>query len=371
MSRISSLGLALAWWLAGAVVAAHAERIKDIATVAGVRGNALVGYGLVVGLDGSGDQTSQAPFTLQSLKSMLAQFGVVLPPNVNPQLKNVAAVAVHAELPPFAKPGTRIDVTVSSIGNAKSLRGGTLLLTPLKGPDGEVYALAQGNVVVGGFGVSGSDGSRVTVNVPSAGRIPGGATVERAAPSAAFAEGQYVWLNLHSADFTTALRVAQAINAAVGEAVASPLDGATVRVRAPEDPGERVAFLTTVENLALEPGEAPARVVVNARTGTVVIGRHVRVTAAAVTHGNLTVTITARPIVSQPPALSGGSTVVVPSTDIEVKQEKNRMFLFEPGVELGDIVRAVNEVGAAPGDLVAILEALKQAGALRAELIII
>lgn len=350
---------------------AAAERIKDIAAVVGVRGNALVGYGLVVGLDGSGDQTSQAPFTVQSLKSMLAQFGVVLPPGVNPQLKNVAAVAVHAELPPFAKPGQRLDVTVSSIGNAKSLRGGTLLLTPLKGADGEVYALAQGNVVVGGFGVSGNDGSRVTVNVPSAGRIPNGAIVERVAPSAAFAADDHLLWQLHSPDFTTALRVSQAINAAVGEPVATALDGASVRVRVPSDPGERVAFVTTIENLTLEPGEAPARVVVNARTGTVVIGRHVRVTPAAITHGNLIVTITARPTVSQPPALSGGTTVVVPTEDIEVRQEKNRMFLFEPGVELGDIVRAINEVGAAPGDLVAILEALKQAGALRAELIVI
>lgn len=350
---------------------AAAERIKDIAAVVGVRGNALVGYGLVVGLDGSGDQTSQAPFTVQSLKSMLAQFGVVLPPGVNPQLKNVAAVAVHAELPPFAKPGQRLDVTVSSIGNAKSLRGGTLLLTPLKGADGEVYALAQGNVVVGGFGVSGNDGSRVTVNVPSAGRIPNGAIVERVAPSAAFTADDHLLWQLHSPDFTTALRVSQAINAAVGEPVATALDGASVRVRVPSDPGERVAFVTTIENLTLEPGEAPARVVVNARTGTVVIGRHVRVTPAAITHGNLIVTITARPTVSQPPALSGGTTVVVPTEDIEVRQEKNRMFLFEPGVELGDIVRAINEVGAAPGDLVAILEALKQAGALRAELIVI
>ncbi len=349
----------------------HAERIKDLAGIAGVRGNALVGYGLVVGLDGTGDQTSQAPFTVQSMKSMLAQFGVILPPDVNPQLKNVAAVAVHAELPPFAKPGSRLDVTVSSIGNAKSLRGGTLLLTPLKGADGEVYALAQGNVVVGGFGVSGNDGSRITVNVPSAGRIPNGATVERAAPAAAFTKGDPLMLQLHTPDFTTALRLSQAINAAAGDNVATPLDAVSVRVRVPQDPGERVAFITTIENLSLDPGEAPARVVVNSRTGTVVIGRHVRVTAAAVTHGNLSVTITARPTISQPPALSSGTTVVVPTDDIEVRQEKNRMFLFEPGVALGDIVRAVNEVGAAPGDLVAILEALKQAGALRAELIVI
>lgn len=366
------LAVFFALFLALLALPSYAERIKDLAGIAGVRSNALVGYGLVVGLDGTGDQTSQAPFTVQSLKSMLAQFGVVLPPGVNPQLKNVAAVAVHAELPPFARPGGRIDVTISSIGNAKSLRGGTLLLTPLYGADGQVYALAQGNVVVGGFGVSGNDGSRITVNVPSAGRIPNGALIERAAPAAAaFADSDHLLLQLHAADFTTALRISQAINAAAGENVAIPLDGAAVRVRAPRDPAERVAFVTTIENLTLEPGEAPARVVVNSRTGTVVIGRHVRVTAAAVSHGNLTVTITARPTISQPPALSGGSTVVVPTEDIAVQQEKSRMFLFEPGVALGDIVRAVNEVGAAPGDLVAILEALKQAGALRAELIVI
>jgi flagellar P-ring protein precursor FlgI len=350
--------------------AAHAERIKDIASIAGVRSNQLIGYGLVVGLDGTGDQTSQAPFTMQSMASLLAQFGITLPPGSSPQLKNVAAVSVHAELPAFAKPGQTIDITVSSIGNAKSLRGGSLLLTPLKGADGNVYAIAQGNMVVGGFGVSGNDGSKITVNIPSAGRIPSGATVERAVPSP-FNTGDSIVLNLNTSDFTTAKRLTDAINTAIGDGAAKSMDGSSVRVAAPMDPSDRVAFVSELENLTLDPGEGAARIIVNSRTGTVVIGRHVRVSQAAVTHGSLTVTITARPIVSQPPALSGGTTAVVPTEQIEAVQENKRMFLFEPGVSLDEIVRAVNQVGAAPGDLVAILEALKQAGALRAELIII
>lgn len=361
---IIALGIALS------MTTARAERVKDLATIAGVRSNQLVGYGLVVGLDGSGDQTSQTPFTVQSLIAMLAQFGVTLPPGTSPQLKNVAAVSVHAELPPFAKPGQTIDVTVSSIGNAKSLRGGSLLMTPLKGADGNIYAIAQGNLVVGGFGVSGSDGSKITVNIPSAGRIPNGATVERAVPTS-FDMGEAVVLNLNTADFTTAKRLSDAINAAIGEGTARPLDGASIKVTAPPDPGDRVAFVSVLENLTLDPGEAAAKVIVNSRTGTIVIGRHVRVSPVAVTHGSLTVTITEKPIVSQPPALSGGTTVVVPKEEIEAKQEVQRMFLFEPGVSLDAIVRAVNQVGAAPGDLVAILEALKEAGALHAELIVI
>ena len=364
--------LHVALGLAGLLVwgAAAAERVKDLAYVAGVRANQLVGYGLVVGLDGTGDQTSQAPFTIQSLMGMLARFGVKVPSNVNPQLKNVAAVAVHAELPPFARPGQRIDVTVSAIGNAKSLRGGTLLMTPLKGADGRVYAIAQGNLVVGGLSASGADGSKITVNVPSAGRIPGGATVERTVPTP-FAAGDHLLLSLHAPDFTTAARLAQAINAAVGPGTAQPVDAGAVRVAAPRDPAQRVAFVSMLENLEVQPGEAPARVIVNSRTGTVVIGRHVRVLPAAVSHGSLTVTISERPQVSQPPPLSGGSTAVVPRTDVEVREEGRRMFLFRAGTTLDEIVRAVNEVGAAPSDLVAILEALKQAGALRAELIVI
>lgn len=351
--------------------AAYAERIKDLAQIAGVRSNQLVGYGLVVGLDGTGDQTTQTPFTIQSIKSMLAQFGVTIPPNVNPQLKNVAAVSLHADLPPFAKPGQRIDVTVASLGNAKSLRGGSLLMAPLKGADNQIYAIAQGNLVVGGFGASGNDGSRITVNIPSAGRIPGGATVERPAPTS-FGEEHSLVLNLFSPDFTTAHRLAGAINEKIGMGTAAPVDGSSIRIQAPRDAGQRVAYVSMIENLTLEPGEGSARVVVNSRTGTVVIGRHVRVTSAAVTHGSLTVTITEKPTVSQPAPLSaGGSTVVVPTSDVEVAEEKRKMFLFDPGISLGEIVRAVNNVGAAPGDLVAILEALKEAGALRAQLVVI
>ncbi len=350
---------------------AQAERIKDLASVQGVRGNPLVGYGLVVGLDGSGDQTTQAPFTTQSLKAMLSQLGVVVPANVNPQLKNVAAVAIHAELPAFAKPGQAIDVTVSSIGNAGSLRGGALLMAPLKGADGQVYAIAQGNVVVGGLGVSGQDGSRISINVPSAGRIPNGALVERAVPNN-FAATPDLKLNLHTPDFTTAAQMAQTINATLQGDYARALDAVTVAVAAPTDANQRVAFLGALENIEVTPGAAAAKVVVNSRTGTVVIGSHVRVLPAAVAHGSLTVTISEKPRVSQPAPFSDGETVTVPSTAIEVTQGgRGNMFLFDAGVSLDDIVRAVNRVGAAPGDLVAILEALKEAGALRAELVVI
>lgn len=349
---------------------AQAERIKDLASVAGVRDNQLLGYGLVVGLDGSGDQTSQTPFTVQSLKSMLNRLGVTVPSNINPQVKNVAAVSVSAVLPAFTKPGQNIDVTVSSIGNAKSLRGGTLLMTPLKGVDGKVYALAQGNLVVGGFGAAGSDGSRITINVPSVGRIPNGATVEVGVQSG-FAQGNSLTLNLHSADFTTAYRLAEAINTSIGPGTAQPQDAASIKVNAPLDPAQRVSYVAMLENLSLIPGEAAAKIVVNSRTGTVVIGKNVKVMPAAVTHGSMTVTITEDPLISQPGPLSGGQTAVVPRTNIDVEEEKNHMFVFNPGVDLDEIVRAVNQVGAAPGDLMAILEALKQAGALRAELIVI
>lgn len=361
-------------WLIAALMAltapAGAERIKDLAAIAGVRSNQLIGYGLVVGLDGTGDQTSQTPFTVQSLKSMLTRLGVTVPPNVNPQLKNAAAVMVSTDLPAFAKPGQTIDVTVSSLGNAKSLRGGTLLMTPLKGVDGQVYAIAQGNLVVGGFGGQGADGSKVTVNIPSAGRIPNGATVEKAVPSP-FASGDTLTLNLHQPDFTTAKHLAEAINNIFGDGTADALDGASIRVRAPLDPNQRVSYVSVLENLEVQPGEAPAKVIINSRTGTVVIGSHVRVTPAAVSHGSLTVTIGEQPAVSQPAPFSGGVTTVVPQSSVSVEQENNRMFLFSPGVTLDEIVRAVNQVGAAPGDLVAILEALRAAGALRAELIVI
>jgi flagellar P-ring protein precursor FlgI len=280
-------------------------------------------------------------------------------------------VAVHATLPPFAKPGQVIDVTVSAIGNAKSLRGGSLLVAPLRGLDGQVYAIAQGNLVVGGFGVEGRDGSRVSVNVPSAGRIPGGATVEREVSTSLGGSDSFV-LNLHAPDFTTATRVAERINQEFGAGAALPMDAVSVRVAAPPQQAERVAFLSMVENLELEPGSAPARVVVNSRTGTVVIGTSVRVSAAAVAHGSLTVSIQEDFQVSQPaPFSEGGQTVTVPDTSIDVSVQGSRMFLFAPGVTLDEIVRAVNQVGAAPGDLVAILEALHEAGALRAQLIVI
>jgi len=349
---------------------ASAERVKDIASVAGVRSNQLVGYGLVVGLDGTGDQTSQAPFTIQSIRNMLANFGITIPANANPQLKNVAAVTVTAELPAFSKPGQTIDVTVNSMGNAQSLRGGSLLMAPLRGIDGQVYAIAQGSLIVSGFGISGQDGSRISVNVPSAGRVPNGATVEREVPSN-FANTPYVMLNLNTPDFTTATRLVQGINKLLGDQTAQALDAVSVRIAAPTDASQRIAYLSTLEGIEIEPGDAPARVIVNSRTGTVVIGSHVRVTPAAVAHGSLSVTITERQDVSQPNPLASGNTVVSPRSQISVEQPEARMFVFNAGVNLDEIVRAVNQVGAAPGDLVAILEALKEAGALRAELIVI
>jgi flagellar P-ring protein precursor FlgI len=353
-----------------AMPTAHAERVKDLASVSGVRGNQLVGYGLVVGLDGTGDQTSQAPFTIQSIRNMLTKFGVTIPANVNPQLKNVAAVTVHAELPAFSKAGQTIDVTVSSIGNAASLRGGSLLMTPMRGADGEVYAIAQGSMTVSGFGISGKDGSRISINVPSSGRVPRGATVEREVPSR-FTTDPYIMLNLHSPDFTTATRLVDGINQLLGPETAQAIDAVTVRVNAPVNSSQRIAYLSTLESIDIEPGEAAARVIVNSRTGTVVIGSQVRVKPAAVAHGSLSVTITERADVSQPTPLSVGQTVVTPRSQIEIKQSEGRMFVFNAGVNLDEIVRAVNQVGAAPGDLVAILEALKEAGALRAELIVI
>jgi flagellar P-ring protein FlgI len=362
--------IAPAFLMAVLAVPAMAERVKDIASVSGVRGNQLVGYGLVVGLDGTGDQTSQAPFTIQSIKNMLAKFGVTIPPNANPQLKNVAAVTVTADLPPFSKTGQTIDITVSSIGNAASLRGGTLLMTPLRGIDGELYGIAQGSIVVSGFGVKGSDGSKLSINVPSSGRIPNGATVEKEVPNS-FAAQPFLVLNLHTADFTTAARTADAINKLLGDGTAQAQDSVSVKVAAPQDPNQRIAYLSTLEAIEIEPGDAPARVIVNSRTGTVVIGSHVKVSAAAVAHGSLSVTITERQDVSQPGPLSKGETVVTPRSEISVVQDEARMFLFKPGVNLDEIVRAVNQVGAAPSDLVAILEALKEAGALRAELIVI
>ncbi len=345
----------------------QAERLKDLTTVAGVRSNQLVGYGLVVGLDGTGDKTA---FTSATFRNMLNNFGVAIPPTLNPQSKNIAAVAVHADLPPFAKPGQVIDVTVSTIGDAKSLRGGSLIMAPLKGADGQVYAIAQGNLVVSGFGVQGSDGSRLSLNVPSVGRIPGGATVERTVPNA-FAHGDSLILNLNHPDFTTARRVSEQINGLLGPNMAQAMDATSIRVAAPRDPNQRVSFLSVLENLEVQPAQEVAKVIINSRTGTIIIGQNVRVSPVAITHGGMTVAITEELDVNQPNPLGEGRTVVTPRTGIEVDEGSGHMFEFAPGASLQEIVEAVNQVGAAPGDLMAILEALRQAGALKAELIVI
>jgi flagellar P-ring protein precursor FlgI len=364
------------WWkaltailcLALSALPVQAERIKDITSIAGVRSNQLIGYGLVVGLDGTGDK---APFTTQTFTNMMNQFGITLPAGVDPKLKNVAAVSVTGELPPFAKPGQRIDVTVSSLGNAKSLRGGSLLFTALKGADNQVYAVAQGNLVVGGFGAEGNDGSSITVNVPSVGRIPNGASVERTAPSS-FARGDSLIFNLDRPDFTTARSMVESINNLLGPGTAEALDATSIRVSAPRDTSQRVAYLSVIENLEIQTGKERAKVIINSRTGTIVMGQNVMIEPVAVTHGNLSVTITEDFEVSQPNPLADGETVVVPQTNIQVDDGgDSRMFKFGPGISLDSIVKAVNEVGAAPGDLMAILEAMKQAGALKAELIVI
>ncbi len=349
----------------------QAERIKDISSISGVRENQLVGYGIVVGLHGSGDTTSQAPFTLQSIQNMLSRFGIKIPERSNPQLKNVAAVTVHASLPPFGKPGQNIDVTVSSIGNAESLHGGSLLMTPLLGADGQLYAMAQGNLIVGGFSASGGDGSKLTVNIPSAGRIPNGATIERMAPGG-LDKQRFITLNLQNPDFTTANRMMEAVNAVFGEGSAKALDSTSVVVRAPEDIEKKIGFLSVLENINVKPGEAAAKVIVNSRTGTVVIGSNVKVMPAAVTHGSLVVTVKENIAVSQPGAFSRrGQTAITTDTEISAKEETNKMFLIEGFVTLDEIVRAINEVGAAPSDLVAVLEALDKLGALKAQLIVI
>ncbi|WP_245770382.1 flagellar basal body P-ring protein FlgI [Marinospirillum alkaliphilum] len=368
VALIRSVALLLVLSLAATpLLAQTTSRLKDITTVEGVRSNHLIGYGLVVGLDGTGDN---APFTNQTFANMMNQFGITLPPGVNPRSQNVAAVTVNAELPPFAKPGQSIDITVSSIGNASSLRGGTLLMTPLRGADGNVYAVAQGSLVVGGFGAGGADGSRVTVNVPSVGRIPNGAMVEREVANF-FGDGDTLTFNLHHPDFTTAQRIEEVINNLMGPGVAHAMDPISVRVRAPRDTSQRVAFLSVLENLQVATAEAAARVIINSRTGTIVIGQNVRVAPAAVTHGSLTVTIAEAPQVIQPGPFADGEAQVQQDTEIDITQENNPMFKFDAGVTLDEIVRAVNQVGAAPGDLMAILEALKQAGALNAQLIVI
>ena len=351
---------------------AQAERIKDIAMVEGARTNQLIGYGLVVGLDGTGDQVTQTPFTIQAARSMLQQFGVNLPPGVNPQTKNMASVIVTAELPPFAKPGQKLDVTVSSMGNAKSLRGGELLLTPLKGGNGEVYAVAQGAMVVSGFGADGSDGSSVQVNTKSAGRIPNGALIEREVGSVLNDGTNRITFNLHTADFTTARNVASAINNMMGPGTAEALDGVSVSVLSPVDPAQKVAYLAELENIDVGKAVSAAKVIVSARSGTIVIGSEVIVSPAAVAHGSLTVTIDESVQVSQPGAFAqGGQTAVVPDSTVTVDQEEARLFVMEGGVSLQEIVTAINKVGAAPGDLIAVLEALQRAGALSAQIVVI
>lgn len=354
--------------LAVTATPASAERIKDLGGFAGIRSNQLVGYGIVVGLNGTGDDNLE--YTIQSMKSAIARFGVVIPPGVKASLKNAAAVMITADLPPFAKPGQKIDVTVSAIGKAKSLRGGNLLLAPLLGADGEVYAMTQGSLAVGGLGVQGQDGSQVVVNVPSSGRIPDGATVERMVDTP-FATAPSLMFNLRDADFTTSQRVAEAINRTLGGGAATPVDAVSIQVAAPMDASQRISLVSIVENIEVKPASPVARVVVNSRTGTVVIGANVRVSAAAVSHGSMTVKISENPQVNQPGPFSQGQTRVTPDSGIEVEQKGGHMFLFNPGVALDDIVKSVNALGATPGDLVAILEALKQAGALKAELIVI
>jgi flagellar P-ring protein precursor FlgI len=346
-----------------------AERLKDLASVQGVRHNQLIGYGLVVGLDGSGDQTTQTPFTVQSIVNMLSNLGVTLPPGTSLQLKNVAAVMVTASLPPFARLGQQIDVTVSSMGNAKSLRGGTLMMTPLKGADGNVYAVAQGNVLVGGAGAS-AGGSKVQINHLSVGRISGGATVERVVPTP-LGEGEFVFIELNATDFGNVQRVADAINRLAGPDTARAEDGRRVRVRAPADADSRVAFLGRIESLELQPVQSAARVIVNGRTGSVVMNQSVSIDTCAVAHGGLSVTVSSEQQVSQPAPLSGGQTVVAERADIQVAQQGGSLLTLKAGASLAEVVKALNAIGATPLDLIAILQAMKAAGALRAELEII
>jgi flagellar P-ring protein precursor FlgI len=356
------LASAAVWWPAPS----NAARIKEVASVQGVRANQLVGYGLVVGLDGTGEQNA---VTAQSLTAMLQSLGVTLPPGVSPQGRNAAAVMVTAELPPFAQPGQQIDINVSSLGGAKSLRGGTLIMTPMRGADGEVYALAQGNLIVGGAGAS-AGGSKVQINHLSAGRIPRGATVERGVPTPLL-EGDTIQLDLRAADFNTAQAVVQAINAAKGAGTAAALDGRTVQVRMPATAQERVAFMATIENLPLQLARPAARVVINARTGSVVINDAVSLSACAVAHGSLSVTISSTPLVSQPGAFSGGQTVQGERADIAITQQAGSLMQLPAGTQLTDVVKALNSLGATPQDLLAILQAMESAGALNAELEVI
>ena len=373
--RFKTAVLALAFAMA---MPAWADRVKDLATVAAQRSNQLIGFGLVVGLQGTGDDAS-VPFTTQSMKAMLSQMGVRIDGPLSDfeqaasasriDIKNAAAVMVTADLPGFAKPGQRIDVNVSAIGKATNLRGGNLILTAMRGVDGEIYALAQGALTATGIDASAA-GSKVAIGVPTAGRIPSGAIVERMVETP-FEKSEFLVLNLRDNDFSTSSAMVSAINSKVGPDVAQALDGTSISVRAPENLNQRVAFMGMLENIEVTPAEPNARVVINSRTGTVVINRAVRVTAAAVSHGTISVAITATNEVSQPNPLSQGQTVEVQNADIAESEPKNPMFLFKPGVDLRDIVDAVNQVGASPSALIAILEALKSSGSLRAELVII
>ncbi|MBN8807993.1 MAG: flagellar basal body P-ring protein FlgI [Sphingomonas sp.] len=349
-------------------VPAQADRIKDLGAFQGIRTNQLTGYGIVVGLAGTGDDNLE--YTMQSVKAVASRFGLQLPAGVNPGLKNAAVVMITAELPPFAKPGQRIDITVASMGKAKSLRGGALILTPLMGADGQIYAMAQGNLAVGGLGIEGKDGSQVVVNVPSTGRIPEGATVERTVATG-FESSPALTFNLARSDFTTAQNVASAVNRRFGSGVAEAVDGVSIRINAPAGADARATIMSQVENLDVVSAEPPARVIVNARTGTVVINSTVRVGPAAITHGKLTVRIDEKQTVVQPGPFSNGTTATEQKSGVAVDEEKRPMFVFAPGPKLADIVKAVNAIGASPSDLVAILEALKEAGALKAELIIL
>jgi flagellar P-ring protein precursor FlgI len=346
----------------------QAERLKDITSIQGVRSNQLIGYGLVVGLDGTGDQTIQTPFTVQSIISMMQQMGVNLPPGTNLQLKNVASVMVTSSLPAFAQPGQTLDVTVSSMGNAKSLRGGTLLMTPLKGADGQIYAIAQGNLVVGGVGAS-ANGTQTQINHLSVGRISEGATVERALPSPIAQTGSFN-LELKESDFSTASLVVDAINNRFGKNTAFAEDGRVIKVNAPENTS-RVAFLASLEAISVSPSATPAKIILNARTGSVVMNKAVTLDSCAVSHGNLSVVINTAPVISQPGAFSDGTTVSTAVSQIDITKEPGKVLKLNSGANLADVVKALNAIGATPQDLLAILQAMKAAGALRAELEII
>jgi len=364
-------GLVVAMSLLGGVQTASAARIKEVASIDGVRTNQLTGFGLVTGLDGTGDQTTQMPYTTQGLRNYLEQMGIVLPADKlsSLQLKNVAAVVVTAQIPPFARPGQVVDVVVSSMGNAKSLKGGALLTTPLRGADGEIYALAQGNLVVAGAGAA-AGGSKVQINHLSAGRIPGGAQIERGIPTPLL-EGASIKLGLEASDFQTARRVAQSINQRFGPATAKALDGRTVEVKAPTDPDARIAFIADMEELSVENSVPAAKVVINSRTGSIVLNQAVSLGPCAVAHGNLSVSISSTPIISQPGAFSNGQTVVTEKANIQIKQEPGVLIQVPAAPQLADVVRALNALGATPQDLLAILQAIKSAGALNAELEVI